>query len=322
MGTVISSIFGEDGAMLSGLSNLTATMITSFDTMKGGFTGLKDIVDKETGEITTKNDQIAEKLQAVGNIIAQVGALAAQSAKQRVAGVDREIEAEKKKDGKSKESLAKIAGLEKKKEAIERKAFERNKKIQMAQVIVNTAAGIMKTIGETGFFGLPLALIIGAMGAAQLSMIAGTSYQGGGGSAGASVPSSIQVGKRDNKVDVSKGASAGETAYLRGQTGMGSNANSFIPGAASGMKSYASGGDVLVGERGPEVISPISPFEVTPNDKIGGTSNVNFTINAVDAAGVQDLLQAQRGNIIGMIREAAHEHGEEFMDSVNTEVYS
>ena len=34
------------------------------------------------------------------------------------------------------------------------------------------------------------------------------------------------------------------------------------------------------------------------------------------------LLQAQRGNIIGMIREAANEHGEEFMQDVNTEAYS
>lgn len=62
-------------------------------------------------------------------------------------------------------------------------------------------------------------------------------------------------------------------------------------------------------------------MEVTPNDKIGGTSNVNFTINAVNAAGVQELLQEQRGNIIGMIREAAHEHGEEFMEPVNIEAY-
>ena len=321
MGNVISGIFGEEGAMLSGMMNLSATMVTSFDTMKGGFTGLKDTVDAEGNVIMTKNEQIADKLNAVGNIIGQIGQLAATSAKQKVAGVDREIAAEKKKDGKSKESLAKIVALEKKKEGIERKAFERNKKIQMAQILINTAAGIMKTIGETGFFGLPLALIIGAMGAAQLSMVAGTSFQGGGSAATVSAPSSIEVGKRDNKVDVSKGASSGETAYLRGQTGMGRNANNFTPGAAAGMKSYASGGDVLVGERGPEIISPLGPMEVTPNDKIGGTSNVNFTINAVDAEGVQSLLQRQRGNIIGMIREAAHEHGEEFMEPVNIEAY-
>ena len=64
-------------------------------------------------------------------------------------------------------------------------------------------------------------------------------------------------------------------------------------------------------------------YEVTPNDALreGNTTNANFTINAVDAAGVADVLAEQRGNIIGMIREAAHEHGEEFIEAVNTNSY-
>ena len=53
----------------------------------------------------------------------------------------------------------------------------------------------------------------------------------------------------------------------------------------------------------------------------GGTTNANFTINAVDAAGVEQVLMKQRGNIIGMIREAAHEHGEEFIEAVNPSAY-
>ena len=123
-----------------------------------------------------------------------------------------------------------------------------------------------------------------------------------------SVPSNIEVGKRDNRVDTAKGATGGELAFLRGAQGVGSNANSFIPGGAAGMKrGYASGGEILVGERGPEIVQPTTEgFNVVPNDKIGGTTNVNFSINAVDAAGVEDLLTAQRGNIIGMIREAAN----------------
>ena len=53
----------------------------------------------------------------------------------------------------------------------------------------------------------------------------------------------------------------------------------------------------------------------------GGTTNANFTINAVDAAGVEQVLMGQRGSIINMIREAAHEHGEEFIEGVNTASY-
>ena len=88
-----------------------------------------------------------------------------------------------------------------------------------------------------------------------------------------------------------------------------------------GKKGYFTGGEgVLVGERGPEVIRPSVPVDITPNDKIGSrVSNVNFTINAVDATGVQELLVEQRGNIIEMIREAANETGEMFLEDVDTQ---
>ena len=160
------------------------------------------------------------------------------------------------------------------------------------------------------------------MTAMQIKAIKAQQFQGGEQTT-STAPSSITVGKRDNKVDVSRGATAGETAYLRGQQGIGTNANQFIPGGAAGMKrGYAAGGEILVGERGPEVIQPTtSGYNVVPNDKLGGTNNINFSINAVDAAGVEELLTAQRGNIIGMIREAANEHGEEFMEEVNTGAY-
>ena len=116
--------------------------------------------------------------------------------------------------------------------------------------------------------------------------------------------------------------SAGELAYLRGEQGVGSSANRFTPTGAAGMrKGYSTGGEIMVGEQGPEVIRA-SGIEVVPNDKMGGQNlNANITINAVDAAGVEEVLMGQRGNIIGMIREAAHENGEEFIEAVNTSSY-
>ena len=51
------------------------------------------------------------------------------------------------------------------------------------------------------------------------------------------------------------------------------------------------------------------------------TSNVNFNISAVDAAGVEDVLVRQKGHIIRMIREAANEHGQPFLESVSDGAY-
>ena len=265
----------------------------------------------------------SKRIEAVGTMISAVSAIMQANSKAQIAEIDNQIKAEKARDGKSKESLAKIAGFEKKKEALARKNFEMNKKLQIAQAVAGTASAVVGALGKRpwGYENIALAAMMAVLGAAQVAIIRKQQFQGGSSDTGPSVPSTIEVGKRSNKVDVSRGATAGEIGFLRGAKGIGTSANDFT-GAAAGMKrGYASGGEIMVGERGPEIITPVTPMQVTPNDKIGGTTNVNFSINAVDAAGVEDLLVAQRGNIIGMIREAANEHGEEFMEEVNIGAY-
>ena len=163
------------------------------------------------------------------------------------------------------------------------------------------------------------------LGAAQLAIIASTSYQSSLGSPDkGNIPSKIEIGSRTNKVDVSQQASAGELAYLRGERGVGTSATSFTPtgGAAGLRKGYADGGEILVGERGPEQITPLSPMQVWPSD-MGAKSqvNANFTIHAIDAAGVEEVLLGQRGNIIGMIRSAANDYGQDFLEDIDTTTY-
>jgi len=271
------------------------------------------------GKIGDASLSTADRVGAAADVIGAIGGIMAASSKQQIAEVDKQIAAEKNRDGKSKESLAKIAAMEKKKDQMKRKAFEQNKKMQMAETVVNTAAAIMAQKGN-----LPMMLLMGILGAAQLAVIAKTSYQSTGGAIEQPKRQELSIGKRSNKVDVSNATSGGELSFLRGNKGVGSNANSFTPGGAAGMKrSYAAGGEILVGEQGPEVIKPTADgYNVIPNDRMGGgTTNANFTINAVDAAGVEEVLMKQRGNIIGMIREAAHEHGEEFIEAVNPSAY-
>jgi len=271
----------------------------------------------------------AEGMAAVGSAIASVSSIMAANSKAQIAEIDKQIEAEKKRDGKSADSLNKIKGMEKKKEAMERKAFERNKKMQMAQTVANTAASIMGVMSgvKDPFVSAPLAIaqaaMFAVMGAAQLAVISKQKYDGG--STSVEKPqTNLSIGKRSNAVDVSRGATAGELNYLRGGRTTGQNlggAGGSLPGAAMGRKGYADGG-VVVGERGPEVISPTTQVDVTPNYALGGgETNVNFTINAVDAAGVEDVLMNQRGNIIRMIREAANDHGEMFLEDIDTQTY-
>ena len=288
----------------------------------------------------TKAEKTAAIAQAVSQTLSAVGQIMAASSNARIAAIDKEIEMEKKRDGKSKESLARIASLEKKKEAQKRKAFEQNKKIQMAMVIANTAASVSANIAAashaamyaglaapavfSGTLGMLNAVTI-ALGAAQLAIIAGTSYQGGGSisGAGSGGVGSISVGKRKSSVDLARSQSAGgELSYMRGDRGTGGPEN-FRP-AFYGKKTRATGGYV-VGEQGPELFMPDRPGTIMPADDTAamtGGSNVTFNINAIDASGVEDVLTEQQGNIIGMLRQAANSYGQEFFEDVDETIYA
>jgi hypothetical protein len=255
---------------------------------------------------------------AFGAIANQIGALAsAAKAKtdQVVAGLDKEIAAEKKRDGITAASQAKIAKLEAKKENAKRKGFERDKKLKIAQTVMATAAGIMEAFKMGPILGPIFGALVAATGAMQLSIIKGMTYNGGGSSP--SSPSKISVGKRENKVDLAQSNSAlGELAYVRGASGVGTSASNFKP-AFSGYK-HRAGGGYVVGEQGPEVFMPDVPGEIIPSGQATGNPvNVNFTIQAIDTQNMEEALTVQRNNIIGMIREAAHSNGDLFLEGVD-----
>lgn len=264
-------------------------------------------------------EKAAGVAQAIGDTIGAVNSIMQASIQATIAKIDDQIAAEKKRDGKSAQSIARIQALEKKKEAQQRKAFEVNKKMLMAQTVANTAAGIMRAIAEGGIAGIVIGGLIAAMGAAQLAIISGTSYQGGG-SGAPEAPSSISVGRRTASTDLARSqGGAGELAYFRGARGQGGPEN-FTP-AFAGYKNRAEGGNTafMVGEQGPELFVPERPGRIVPNDDIQQGTPVNATINisAVDAAGVEDVLMNQRGNIISMIRDAANAQGNTFLEEVN-----
>ena len=275
------------------------------------------------GVLMSSAASAADKVAAVGAVFGSLSQMYAADGKARQAVIDKDIEAEKKRDGQSQKSLQKIKAMEQQKELIGRKAFEREKKMKLAQAAMNVAASVIQALSAAPPpFNFALAALVGAFGLKQLSMIKAQQYNGyvaPSEEAPSASPTNIGIGGRGNEVDVSRRANAGELAYLRGDAGRGSVSNFTPMNASVGRRGYAVGSEgVVVGERGPEVISPSVPVNITPNDQIGrAPTNVNFTIHAVDAAGLEQTIQSQRGNIIGMIREAANGYGEDFLEQVD-----
>ena len=307
---------GPEGALMSSAIGGALAMQTAFST---AFQVMND-------DSTSTADRVQAGLAVAGAAINALGSMMAASSADKIRGIDQEIAKEKQRDGTSKASVAKIAQLEKKKEQAARKAFEVNKKMKMASTVIATASGVMAMLSAEpqGPWNFALAAMVGAMGAASLAQIAGTSFQGGS-SAAPAAPSAISMGERSNTVDLGKGNNAGgELGYMRGESGQGTGATDFKPTPAfSGYKTKnrASGG-YIVGEQGPEVFMPDTAGSIIPSGQsTGGSTNVSFNIQAIDASGVEDVLIAQKGQIIRMIREAANEHGEFFLENVREEAY-
>jgi hypothetical protein len=353
-----SAFVGDDSSSLEKIIALNAAAQQTLQNLKNlgpegevysaMFGGILNITESWTMAIETIGDtslSTAERMSAafmaVGTTINAIGQIQQAQAQASAAAIDKEIQAEKRRDGKSKESVAKIAAMEKRKEAIKKKAFEQDKKMKMASVIASTAMSVASNLAAASaaaamagpaapaVFSSYLALMNGitiAMGAAQLAVIAGTSYQGGGSlPSGGGEPTSIALGQRKQSVDLAKSRSArGELAYFRGESGTG-GPEAFTP-AFSGYRNRAEGGNTafMVGEQGPELFVPQVPGRIVPNDDIAPmtSTNVSFNINTIDASGVEDLLVEQRGNIIGMIRQAANSYGQDFFEGVDTSVFT
>ena len=312
---------GPEGALMSSAIGGALAMQTAFST---AFQVMND-------DSTSTADRVQAGLAVAGAAINALGSMMAASSADKIRGIDQEIAKEKQRDGTSKASVAKIAQLEKKKEQAARKAFEVNKKMKMASTVIATASGVMAMLSAEpqGPWNFALAAMVGAMGAASLAQIAGTSFQGGSSAAPAGPGAAISMGERSNTVDLGKGNNAGgELGYMRGESGTGTGATDFKPTPAfTGAKYRASGGETagfMVGEQGPEMFIPDRAGRIAPAGEVqagGGSTNVSFNIQAIDASGVEDVLIAQKGQIIRMIREAANEHGEFFLENVREEAY-
>ena len=319
MGGPDANLMGALGENMQMLPELFSQLNES-----GGLEALKGLsmesFGKDVGE-TIKG--VASGIAMVAGSIAAVYKLKSAQTADRIAQIDKEIAMTKKLGGTTESKEKKIMALEKKKEGLKKKQFEQNKKMMMAQAVMATALGIVNALtllpNPAAFV---LAAIVAAMGAAQLAIISGMTYQGGGSSGSAPAkPTSIGMGERSNKVDVSRNNVGGELAYMRGERGQGSGASDFTP-AFTGYRHRATGGAAyVVGEQGPELFVPEVPGQIVPNDEMGGAAaniTANFNIQTIDATTMEETLTTQRGNIINMIREAANNSGEQFLESVDT----
>lgn len=306
---------------------VAAAVFSGIDILGQQFTKLSEGI--KTGSLG-----FSDYATAASAAVGVISSITAASSNARIAAIDKEIAAEQRRDGKSADSIARIESMEKRKDQIAKKQFNMQKKLSMAQAVISTAAAIAGMLASppVGPWNIGLAAAVGAMGAAQLAIIAGTSYESSysPNNSAAAMPSELSIGKRGDSVNLANGPNAnagGEIGYLRGESGYGANSSDFRTiGSAYGGRLGRGWGNrgFIVGEKGPEEIIPEVPVSVRPNDELGNANNLTatFHVNAIDSRGVKEMLVDQRGNIIQMLREAANATGERFLESVDTNIYT
>lgn len=204
-----------------------------------------------------------------------------------VAAIDAQIAAEKKRDGTSEESLAKIKALEAKK-------IETTRKTARQTIIMQTAVGVANALAMGNpLIGIPMAIAVSAMGMQALKAADSAAESSLAGLDSAATTGSLTLGDRTNKVDTAQKANAGELSYIQGASGTG-GINNFTPRATGG--NATAGYSYIAGEKGPELITPkvdsiVSDAQTTRNST-GTSGNISLTVNAIDARSFQDLVYA------------------------------
>ena len=71
---------------------------------------------------------------------------------------------------------------------------------------------------------------------------------------------------------------------------------------------------------------PDRPGTIVPADDTASAmsagGNVTFNISTIDATGIEEVLEEQQGNIIGMLRQAANSYGEDFFENIDESTYA
>ena len=152
--------------------------------MTSEFETFKEFEEKKREEVQKTADTRIENIQNTVDLISsieqQASAIFAQISENKLIALDNEetkalraLESQ----GLGEEELAEKKkaiqeDIAKQRAEILRKQFIADKAAALVQIAIDTALGIMKTIGQTGFLGTPLAVIIGTLGAAQAAIVA------------------------------------------------------------------------------------------------------------------------------------------------------
>ena len=180
----IKTPFVEGKKAVEELKEATDNWLGSFSSeflQNSGFGSLETFFDGTFDKLLEGAETTEEKFAVTFNAIAEsaqeafnfISNISQQNFDNENARLQSQYETALKFSGGSAVAEAKLAeDLEKKKKEISIREAKAKQKQAIFNIAIDTAQAIMATVGKTGFAGLPLALTLGALGAAQIALVA------------------------------------------------------------------------------------------------------------------------------------------------------
>lgn len=302
-------LMGED-KQFADMNNKMASYDTAISKL-GALNSQAMEVAQSMGNLTNAMIQFSQgSLDTTSTIAAgmqMVSSMISMGANQQITALDAAIQAEQKRDGKSEQSKNKIKKMEAEKIKIQQDSAKK-------QIIIQTAVAVMQAATSVPFpWSIPLMVMAGAAGAMALAQASSASGMSSIADSGGETASYLTLGERQKNVDVSMQASAGESAYMRGDQGIG-NANSFVPRAEGGT--MYPGVAYKMGEHGTEIATPMVPMKATSADEVaagnsgGSKPNIQLTVQAMDSQSFMDFAMSNPAAFRRAVELALNEEGQ------------
>ncbi|URC22538.1 putative tape measure protein [Serratia phage vB_SmaM-Kamaji] len=309
LGGVSNSTYGMDPEQtaLTEAQNKMAfydQSISKLSEINSAATGVAQSIGNTISTVMQFAEGSASKLSMIAAGAQTLASVFSYASQQRISGLDAEIAAEKNRDGQSEESKNKIKRLEAQKVAEQKKAAQQ-------QIAIQTAVAVMMAAANPWPFpAIPMmaaAALAGAMSYAQ----AGSAAPPTGGE-GDSAAKYLSIGERQKSIDTSISANAGELSYIQGARGIGS-ANSFTPRAEGG--NMLPGVGYLLGEHGPELVTPSVPMQATSaSDTAAGSGSGTtvihqWNVQAMDAKSFRQYALENANIFEGAVESSLNDKG-------------
>ena len=290
--SIANDLAGNIGALDAGMGQATSGLIN----MAQGWETLGN-------SAASSAEKIKAASQIAGGFQSALGGLINSAAGMVASGIDLEIAAVKK-SGLSQEAE------EKKVTKLQKKKIKEQEKYTKASIILNTAMGVARSLGElpfpANFIVAGLTAAAGAMAYQQASNTASAQLASLGSGGGSSTNMEVTVGKASTpSADVSQSASGSERSQMLGDRGVYGRASAGSMKANTPYLTSESGRELVIPKTDSKIVNASDTEALLTRSGGGDTFAPVIQVSALDAQSLEERMP----EILTMLQEQAEQQG-------------